>query len=145
MAINMITESETARENQIGKIEEIVREIFSKIKSLYFALEKEKDITTKKERAEFSEIEAVAIRKVIQRHREELKSDGLKSIRGKALKDVMDKLSISKRTPQLTIWTPRATLCWGMLFKRIFSGSNTWSNSKCFRGVTDKPHRIFKS
>ena len=112
------TESKTLRDCQIVDLsDEKVEEILVKIKSLYFTLWQGTGTTTTSALSEYYEVSVETIQKVIQRHREELKSDGLKSIRGKALKDVMDKLSISRKTPQLTIWTPRAALRLGMLLR----------------------------
>lgn len=105
------TESKSVRNNQLASTSDERAEILLiKIKSLYFALWQGIGTTTTSALSEYYEVDAQTIQKVIQRHRDELKSDGLKSIRGKTLKDVMDTLSISKKTPQLTVWTPRAAL-----------------------------------
>ena len=112
------TESKTLRDCQIVDLsDEKVEEILVKIKSLYFTLWQGTGTTTTSALSEYYEVSVETIQKVIQRHREELKSDGLKSIRGRALKDVADSLSISKKTPRLTIWTPRAALRLGMLLR----------------------------
>ena len=112
------TESKTLRDRQIVNLsDEKAEEILVKIKSLYFALWQGEGTTTTSALSKYYEVSVETIQKVIQRHREELKSDGLKSIRGKALKGVADSLSISKKTPQLTIWTPRAALRLGMLLR----------------------------
>ena len=102
-------ESKSLRDNQVSNLsDEKAEEILIKIKSLYFALWQGTGTTTTLALSDYYEVSVETIQKVIQRHRGELKSDGLKSILGKALKDVVDSLSISKKTPQLTIWTPRA-------------------------------------
>ena len=112
------TESKTVRDNQVASLSDKRAEaILMKVKSLYFALWEGTGTTTTSVLVDYYEVSAETIQKVIQRHRDELNSDGLKRIRAKALKDVMDKLSISKKTPQLTIWTPRAALRLGMLLK----------------------------
>ena len=111
-------ESKTVRDNQVASLsDERAEAILMKVKSLYFALWEGTGTTTTSALVDYYEVSGETIQKVIQRHRDELNSDGLKRIRGKALKDVMDKLSISKKTPQLTIWTPRAALRLGMLLK----------------------------
>lgn len=111
-------ESKSVRDNQAASLsDEKAEAILMKIKSLYFALWQGTGTTTTSALVDYYEVSAEAIQKIIQRHRDELKSDGLKSIRGKALKDVVDILSISKKTPQLTIWTPRAALRLGMLLR----------------------------
>ncbi len=111
-------ESKSVRDNQVASLsDERAEAILSKIKSLYFALWQGTGTTTTSALVDYYEVSSETIQKVIQRHRDEFKSDGLKSIRGKALKDVVDILSISKKTPQLTIWTPRAALRLGMLLR----------------------------
>ncbi len=111
-------ESKTVRDNQVASLSnERAEAILMKVKSLYFALWEGTGTTTTSALVDYYEVSSETIQKVIQRHRNELKSDGLKSIRGKALKDVVDILSISKKTPQLTIWTPRAALRLGMLLR----------------------------
>ncbi len=111
-------ESKSIRDNQVASLSnERAEAILNKVKSLYFALWEGEGITTTFELVEFYEVSVETIQKVIQRHREELKADGLKSIRGKDLKDVMDRVSISQRTPKLTIWTPRAAMRLGMLLR----------------------------
>ena len=111
-------ESKSVRDNQVASLSnERAEAILMKVKSLYFALWEGTGTTTTSALVDYYEVSGETIQKVIQRHRNELNSDGLKRIRGKALKDVMDRLSISKRTPQLTIWTPRAALRLGMLLR----------------------------
>ncbi len=111
-------ESKSVRDNQVASLsDERAEAILMKVKSLYFALWEGTGTTTTSALVDYYEVSAETIQKVIQRHRDEFKTDGLKSIRGKALKDVMDTLSISKRTPQLIIWTPRAALRLGMLLR----------------------------
>ena len=67
--------------------------------------------------ADFFEVETATIRKVLARHKDELSSDGVKTLRGKAFKDVRDILSLSSRQSSITIWTPRAVLRVGMLLR----------------------------
>ncbi len=112
------TESPSIRNNQVASLsDERAEAILIKIKFLYFALWQGKETTTTSALSDYYEVSGETIQKVIQRHRDELKSDGLKRIRGKVLIDVMDTLSISKKTPQLTVWTPRAALRLGMLLR----------------------------
>ncbi len=111
-------ESKSVRDNQVASLsDERAEAILMKIKSLYFALWEGTGTTTTSALVDYYEVSTETIQKIIQRHRDELKSDGLKNIRGKALKDVVDILSISKKTPQLTIWIPRAALRLGMLLR----------------------------
>ena len=111
-------ESKSLRDNQVAELShQRAEDILRKVKSLYFALWQGTGTTTTSALVDYYEVSGETIQKVIQRHRDELNSDGLKRIRGKVLKDVVDILSISKKTPQLTIWTPRAALRLGMLLK----------------------------
>ena len=104
--------------NQLAQIEEKqATEILSKIKSLYFALWKGEGIATTEEMGRFFEVEVATIRKVYHRHKEELVSDGVKTLRGKALKDVRDILSLTSKQSNIMIWTPRAALRLGMLLR----------------------------
>ena len=57
------------------------------------------------------------VSKAAKRHRDEFQSDGLKVLRGEDLELVMDKLSITNKTRNLTIWNPRATLRLGYLLR----------------------------
>ena len=80
-----------------------------------FAFWKGTGIATTQQLAQYYEVSVETVQKIIQRHRKELVADGLKTLKGKALKDVVDILSISQRTPNLTLWTPRAALRLGMV------------------------------
>ena len=123
MAMNILSgsilvESKTARETQLAEIKsEQATEILSKIKSLYFALWQGEGIATTEEMGRFFEVEVATIRKVYHRHKDELATDGVKTLRGKALKDVRDILSLSSKQSNIMIWTPRAALRLGMLLR----------------------------
>ena len=115
---SILVESKTARENQLEQIEqEQADKILNKIKSLYFALWNGKGISTTEAIAAFYQVEASTVRQVLNRHREELRSDGVENLRGKALKDVRDTLSLTSRQSNITVWTPRAALRLGMLLR----------------------------
>lgn len=115
---SILVESKTARDHQIAKIQEKrATEILNKIKSLYFGLWKKEGISTTEKIAEFFEVEAATIRKILNRHQEELRSDGVKTLKGKDLKDVRDILSLTSRQSSITIWTPRSALRLGMLLR----------------------------
>ncbi len=74
----ILVESISARESQLAQVkEQQVKEIFNKIKSLYFALWKGKEITTTEEIAEFFEVSTLTIRQVRNRHKDEFSSDGV--------------------------------------------------------------------
>ncbi len=110
--------SKSIRDNQVASLsDERAEAILNKVKSLYFALWKGEGIATTEEMADFYEVEAATIRQVFGRHKEELASDGVKSIRGKPLKEVRDLVSLSSSQSRITIWTPRAALRLGMLLR----------------------------
>ena len=111
-------ESKSIRDNQVASLsDERAEAILNKVKSLYFALWKGEGIATTEEMSVFFEVEAATIRKVLVRHKEELSSDGVKTLRGKDFKDVRDTLSLTYRQSSITIWTPRAALRLGMLLR----------------------------
>ncbi len=115
---SVLTESLSARENQLAQIEEEqATEILSKIKSLYFALWEGEGIATTEQMGQFFDVEVATIRKVYHRHKDELATDGVKTLRGKGLKDVRDILSLSSKQSNIMIWTPRAALRLGMLLR----------------------------
>ena len=115
---SVLVESKTARDNQLAQIEpKQATEILSKIKSLYFALWEGTSTTVTEQVAEFYEIPEHNLRQLLKSHRSEFASDGLKAIRGKALKDARDLWSLPSKTSQVTVWTPRAVLRAGMLLR----------------------------
>ncbi len=115
---SILVESKTARETQLAEIEsEQATEILTKIKSLYFALWKGTSTTVTEQVAEFYEVPEQNLRQLLKTHRSEFASDGLKAIRGKALKDARDLWSLPSKTSQVTVWTPRSILRAGMLLR----------------------------
>ncbi len=118
----VLTESKSARDNQLDRMShDSAQSILNRIKSLYFALWKGVGTATTNQMAEFYEVPTDSVQKVIQRHRDELESDGLKIVKGKELKALaslgMDSLSIPDATTIITVWTPRAALRLGMLLR----------------------------
>ena len=116
---SILIESKSARNNQLTDVShERASEILVKIKSLYFAVWQKTGIATTEQLAEFFDIEDPAtIRKVLTRNKDEFESDGVKTLRGKALKDVRDILSLTSKAPHVTVWTPRAALRLAMLLQ----------------------------
>jgi len=112
---SVLIESRSARDSQLECIShDRAQEIIGKVKTIFFALWKGTSIATTEQVADFYEVPAVNIRKAIERNRRELESDGLKVLTGKALKDVSDIVSLTSKTPRITIHTPRSTLRLGM-------------------------------
>ncbi len=115
---SVLIESKSARDNQLESVSlQRAQEILNKVKALFFAVWKGEGITTTEQLAGFYEIEPNSIRQVLKRHLDEFELDGLKSLRGKNLKDVRDILSLTSTVPNLTIWTPRAAMRLGMLLR----------------------------
>ncbi|MGK7898104.1 MAG: hypothetical protein AB4372_31920 [Xenococcus sp. (in: cyanobacteria)] len=67
--------------------------------------------------AQFYEVPEQNLRQLLKTHRSEFASDGLKAIRGKALKDARELWSLPSKTSQVTIWNPRSVLRGGMLLR----------------------------
>lgn len=111
-------ESRSVRDQRLAEIpNEQAEDVLNRAKALLFAVWQGQGIATTEQVAEFYSVDTEAIQKVVQRNRDELSVDGLRVLRGKDLKDVMDIMSISSRTPNLTVWTPRAALRLGMLLR----------------------------
>ncbi len=111
----VLIESRAARENQLAEIShERAQLILQKVKALYFALWKGTGIATTDQAASFYEVPAANIRKAVERHRDELKSDGLQVLSSKALKQVSDIVSLTSSAPKIAVHTPRSTLRLGM-------------------------------
>jgi len=120
MAISIVSdtvlvESRAARENQLGEMShDRAQAILTKVKSLYFSLWKGTGIATTEQIADFYEVPAANIRKAVERHREEVESDGLQVLSSKVLKQLSDTMSLSSTAPKNTVHTPRSTLRLGM-------------------------------
>ncbi len=115
---SVLIESKTAREHQLAQIdEERATFVLNKIKSLFFAVWKGTNTTVTEQVAQFYEVPEGSLRKLLKFHRSEFESDGLKTIRGKALSDARYLWSLPSKTSQVTVWTPRAVLRAGMLMR----------------------------
>ncbi|NJP22366.1 MAG: DNA-binding protein [Hydrococcus sp. CRU_1_1] len=111
-------ESKSLRDRQLSTVShDRASEILSLVKAVYFALWQGTGTATTGQIAEFYEVSLDVVQKALQRHRDEFINDGLKTLRGKQLKDAADTLSIPSKTSQFTIWTPRAALRLGMLLR----------------------------
>lgn len=115
----VLVESKSARDIQIvNKTHEDAESVLTKAKALiYFAMYRGDKIASTEQVAEFYEVSVDVVRDNIRRHRDEFESDGVKVLKGKALKDVREILSLSSETPQATAWNLRGTLRLGMLLR----------------------------
>ena len=114
----MLTESKVARNDYLVTINQVkAQELLAKAKAMIWAMWQGAAIATTEQMAEFYEVPNSTVRQVLKRHRDEFESDGVKVLRGKALKDVSFKLSLTPKTPNLTAWTPRAGVRLGLLLR----------------------------
>lgn len=114
----VLIESKSARDSQLERVSsERAQDILHKVKSLYFALWKGEGIATTEQLADFYEVGEANIRQLLKTHRLEFESDGLKTLRSKALDQVRDLLSLTPMAVNATVWTPRAALRLGMLLR----------------------------
>ncbi len=115
---SVLIESQSARNNQLEHVShDYAQSTLAKVKALYFALWKGNGVATTETIAVFYEVPEVNIRQLLRSHREEFDLDGLQTLKGKALNEVRDLLSLTSLTVNATIWTPRAALRLGMLLK----------------------------
>ena len=81
-----------------------------------FLLPKDFGATTEQV-ANYFEVDAETIQKVIQRNKEELKANGLSKVTGEQLADIKSICQIQSRAKELTIFTRRAILNVAMLLR----------------------------
>ena len=113
-----LIESKSLRDDKLNEVSnEKALESLNKAKALIMAFWKGENIATTAQIAEFYEVSEDIARKTVSRHRDEFESDGLKVLRGKALNEVRDIMSLSPNSPNETIWNPRCALRLGMLLR----------------------------
>ena len=115
----ILTESKTIRE---GYVKEEYFDVLDKIKAIPYMT---KDMVFSVEQvANYYEVSKKAINTIIERHRDELETDGIMVLKGEELKEFKDKVwylhgedtkIISNKTTVFTIMTKRAMLRIGML------------------------------
>jgi hypothetical protein len=113
----VLMESPSARNFQLAQVEDRAEELLNKAKALHFNVWQSTGVATTEQVSEFYEVPIETVSKAAKRHRDEFQSDGLKVLRGQELELVMDKLSITNKTRNLTIWNPRSTLRLGYLLR----------------------------
>ncbi len=120
-ATEILLESKTARDGQLTQVShEAASDVLSKAKALVFALWQGTGAATTQEMAEYYDVPVDAIESIWRRNRDELKSDGVTTLKGsqlKAFKYASVNLTEATKTTQVTIWTPRAALRLGMLLR----------------------------
>lgn len=114
----ILVESRAARERQMAEMtNERAEDLLQRAKAILFAAWQGDGIATTEQVAAFYEIPADTVQTAIKSHRDELKSDGLKVLRGKSLREVVSVFDTSPSTPSLTVWTPRAALRLAMFLR----------------------------
>lgn len=121
----VLVESKAMRDSSMANLDhEMSLEVLNKAKALMMAVWRGTGAATTEQLAEYYEVPVDTVKKVLTRSKQELESDGLQVVKGKDLKDARDKLSlaseitISSKTSQNAIWTPRAALRLGMLLNK---------------------------
>jgi hypothetical protein len=89
----------------------------NKAKSLVMAYWHGETIATTISVASFYEVSEKTIKSLVDRHREEFVSDGLRLVAGSDIRDVSRILRLTPTPPRANIWTPRAILRAGMLLQ----------------------------
>jgi len=111
-------ESRSIRDRQLAEMQgDRAETILNKVKALMFAVWQGQGIATIGQVAEFYEVPEDTVQTAIKVNRDEFESDGLRTIRSKALKDVVLLFDTSSRAPRLTVWAPCAALRLGMMLR----------------------------
>lgn len=115
---NMLVESNAVRNTVLSEVSDSKSlDTLNKAKALVMATWQGKNVAATEQVAEFYEVSVEATRQVVKRHHDEFDADGLKTVKGKALRDASDILSLPLSTSQANLWTPRAALRLGMLLR----------------------------
>ncbi|NJO75774.1 MAG: hypothetical protein HC833_19625 [Leptolyngbyaceae cyanobacterium RM1_406_9] len=114
--------SKAGGDRQIAEIPgEQAQEMLNRAKALMFAVWKGEGIATSEQVADFYEVTyevtTDVVRDNVRRHRDEFEADGLKTIKGKALTEVSEIISLTSQAVNVTLWMPRAALRLGMLLR----------------------------
>ncbi len=114
----VLVESKSARDNQLAQMpHERAVDVLNKVKAIVFALWQGTGTATTEQLAEFYEVPVGTIRPLLKPHKDEFESDGVKTLRSKALKDARCVIQLPSETSQALVWTPRAALRLGVLLK----------------------------
>lgn len=114
MNTEILIESKAARDGQLTKVtHESAIDTLSKAKALVFALWQGTGAATTEQMAEYYEVPAETVRTVFKRHRDELDSDGVKVLRGKALSEARFIMSDTNLVQKIV------TIPWNRLVLRV--------------------------
>ncbi len=113
-----LTESASLRSQQIDRYSnDDSLDTLSKAKALVMAVWKGQKVATTEQIAEYYEVPEETIKTIAKRNRDELESDGLKTLSGKELKEVKFNMNLCDSTSRLLLWSPRSALRVGMLLR----------------------------
>ena len=108
---SVLIESKSARDNQLAQMpHERAVDVLNKVKAIVFALWQGTGTATTEQLAEFYEVPVGTIRPLLKPHKDEFESDGVKTLRSKALKDARCVIQLPSETSQALVWTPRSAL-----------------------------------
>lgn len=106
------------RDSQLSNFtQEKALNALNKAKSLVMAYWHGETLASTKDVCNFYSIDRDALQKILDRHRAELNSDGVRKLEGQELRRARDILSLPPSTAVATVWTPRAILRIGMLLQ----------------------------
>jgi hypothetical protein len=113
-----LSESKALRDSKLdGVSQDRAIDLLDKAKSLFVALHQGVGVATTEQVAAYYEVPIESIKKISQRHSQELISDGLKVLQGDDLKEHKDTMSLCDSSARLTTWTPRAMLRCGLVLR----------------------------
>ena len=115
----VLVESKTARDEsllEVGSTKE-QKALLNKVKGLLFAVLDGKDWMTTDQVAEYYDVSVDVIKKNTQRFKDEFEIDGLRVLRGKALSEARDKMSLASGVAHISVYSPSAVLRMGFILR----------------------------
>lgn len=115
----VLIESKTAREESLSQVgsTEAQKALLNKVKSLFFAVCLGSEWMTTEMVAGYYSVSVDAVKKNHQRFNDEFEVDGVKTLRGKDLREARDKLSLASEVSQATVYPPAAVLRMGFILR----------------------------
>lgn len=115
---DVLTESKILREQEIGKSSvESTQKILTRVKSLYFAVWRDKQWMTNHQVASFYDVSVANIRSNYGRHKDEFIADGAILVEDDDLKDAKSVLGLNESSPKEVVFTLRAVLRMGFILR----------------------------
>jgi hypothetical protein len=108
----------SVRDSQLSSFtQEKALNALNKAKSLVMAYWHGETLASTKDVCSFYSIDRDTLQKILDRHRLELHSDGVRKLEGQELRQARDIFALPSSTSTATVWTPRAILRVGMLLQ----------------------------